>query len=105
VNEIRDRLLRAAEWVTNEMLTNAWRETEYSPEAFRVTDVVHIEICWAHKKLCKVQCLKMYRFVQCASCLKIHVLFYCHARSAFSKFVHTSRKGVNRNQYNKLYIL
>jgi hypothetical protein len=29
VNELRDRLVRAEECVTNEMLANTWRETEH----------------------------------------------------------------------------
>jgi len=31
---------------------------------------------WAYKKLCKVQCLKMYRFLQYTLWLKIYIIFY-----------------------------
>jgi len=32
VNELRDRIVRAAECVTNEILANTWRGIEYRPD-------------------------------------------------------------------------
>jgi hypothetical protein len=44
VNELRDRTVRAAECVTNEMSASTWRETEYRLDVCRVTDGAHIKI-------------------------------------------------------------
>jgi hypothetical protein len=42
----------------SEMLVSIWRETEYR------LDVCPYDICWVHKDLCEIRCLKMYRFTQ-----------------------------------------
>jgi len=47
VNKLCDRIVRAAECITNEMLTNTWQETEYHVDVCHVTNGVHSEICWA----------------------------------------------------------
>jgi len=44
VNELRDRISRAAECVTNEMFASTWRETEYRLDVCRATNGGHIEI-------------------------------------------------------------
>jgi hypothetical protein len=64
VIDFRDRIVTAAECVTNEMFVSTWRETEYRLDVCRATNYAHIEMYWAHKELCEVQCLKMYRFLQ-----------------------------------------
>jgi hypothetical protein len=48
VNELRDRIVRAAECITNEMFSSTWPETEYRLDVCRATG--HIEIHWAHKE-------------------------------------------------------
>jgi len=60
VNELRDRIVRAAKCVTNEMLVSTCPDTEYRLYVCCATSGAHIEIYWADKKLCEVQCLKMY---------------------------------------------
>jgi hypothetical protein len=45
VNELRDRTVRAAECVTNEMLVSTWQETEHCLDVCRATDGAHIEFC------------------------------------------------------------
>jgi len=55
---------------------------------------VHIEIYWAHRKLCEVQCLKMYRLLQYT------VLFYCHLwpdilYSDQGEWLNVARNGTN----------
>jgi hypothetical protein len=73
--------VRAAERVTNEMLAGTWRETEYRLDVSRVTNGDYTETCWAHKKLCEVQGLKMYRFLQYTLWSKIdNILFHRHLR-------------------------
>jgi hypothetical protein len=42
------------------MLASTWKDTECHLDVYRATDGVHIEICWAHRKLCEVQYFKMY---------------------------------------------
>jgi hypothetical protein len=42
VNELRDRTVRAAECVTNEMLTNSWQDTVYLLGVCRTTLMVPI---------------------------------------------------------------
>jgi hypothetical protein len=64
LKDLRDRIVRAAECVTNGMLTSTWRETEYRLHVYRDIYGIHIEIQWTHKKLYEVQCLKMYEFLQ-----------------------------------------
>jgi hypothetical protein len=67
-------LVRAAECVTNEMLVSTGRETECGLDVYRATN-------GAHKQLCEVQCLNMYRFLQYTIWLKIYnVLCYCYLR-------------------------
>jgi len=44
VNELRDRIVRAAEFFTIEMLISTWQETEYRLDVCRDTNGVHIEI-------------------------------------------------------------
>jgi hypothetical protein len=53
------------------MLAITWPETEYYLDVCRATNDAHIEVYWAHKKLCGVQCLKLHRFLQYALWLKI----------------------------------
>jgi hypothetical protein len=53
------------------MLVSTWRETEYRLDVCRDTNGAHIEMYWAQKKLCEVQCLKMYRFIKYTIWLKI----------------------------------
>jgi hypothetical protein len=45
VNELRDRIVIAAERVNNEMLANTWLGTEYRLDVCRSTNGAHIEIC------------------------------------------------------------
>jgi hypothetical protein len=85
VYELRDRIVRAADCVTNEMLANTCTETEYRFDVCCATSGTHTEMYRAHKELCEVQCLKMCRFLQCTLWLKIRdlfcfILFYCHLR-------------------------
>jgi hypothetical protein len=73
VNETRDRTVRAAKSVTSEMLVGTWPQTEY-----------RLDMCRAHKKLCEVQCLEMYRCIQYTLWLKINILlFYCLLRVSY----------------------
>jgi hypothetical protein len=44
VNELRDRIVRAAECVTNEVLASKWRQTEYRLDVCRATNGAHIEL-------------------------------------------------------------
>jgi len=44
VNELCERIVRAAECVTSEMLVSTWRETEYRLDALCATNGVHVEI-------------------------------------------------------------
>jgi hypothetical protein len=61
------------------MLANTWQKTEYHLDVCHATNGAHIEIYWAYKKLCEVQCLEIYQFFQYTSWLKMYnVLFYCH---------------------------
>jgi hypothetical protein len=63
--EFREKIIRAAECVTNEMLSSGLH-------VCRATNGAHTE------KLCEIQCLKMCRFLQYTQWLKIYnVLFYC----------------------------
>jgi len=64
VNVLRVTIVRAAECVTNEMLVSTCTDTEYRLDVCRATSSAHIEMYRTHKKLCEVQCLKMYRFLQ-----------------------------------------
>jgi hypothetical protein len=57
------------------MLVSTWRETEYRLDALCATNGVHVEIYWAQKKLCKVQCLEKYQLLQCTLWLEMYVLF------------------------------
>jgi len=52
VNELHYRIIRAAECVTNEMLTSTWQETEYDLDVCHATNSAHSELYWAHK-LCE----------------------------------------------------
>jgi len=63
VNEMLDGIIRTSECVTNETLTNTWPEIEYRFDRCCATNCAHIAICRARKKLCEVQCLKMYQFL------------------------------------------
>jgi len=60
VNELHDRIVRAAECVTNKMLSSTFQETEYHLDVGHVINTANIENYRALKKLCEVQCLKMY---------------------------------------------
>jgi len=44
VKELRDRIVRAAECVTNEVLVSTWRQTEYRLDVCRAINGAHIEI-------------------------------------------------------------
>jgi hypothetical protein len=75
VNELcdrSDRIITAAECVTNEMLSRTWRENLYCFDVCRATDgAILNEFYCAHKELCEVQCLKMCRLVQFTFWLEI----------------------------------
>jgi hypothetical protein len=71
VNELCDGIFRIAESVTNETFVDTSPETEYRLEVCRATDGARIDICWAHKELCQVQCFEIYRFIEYALWLKI----------------------------------
>jgi hypothetical protein len=58
VNELRDRIIRAAECFTNEMSAGTWLETEYCLDMCYATN-------GAHKELGEVQFLRIYLFLQC----------------------------------------
>jgi hypothetical protein len=76
MNELRDRTVRAAERISNEMFPSTWWETEYRLDVCRASNGAHTEIYRAHEKLCEIQCLKMYRFIQYTLWLDIYnVLF------------------------------
>jgi hypothetical protein len=45
MNELRGRIVKAAECVTNEMLTSTWRQTGYRLDVCRAINGAHIEIC------------------------------------------------------------
>jgi hypothetical protein len=49
VNELRDRIVRTAESLTNEMLANTWREAKQRLDVCRATNGTHIEVYW-HKR-------------------------------------------------------
>jgi hypothetical protein len=70
-NEPHDKIVRAAECVTNEMLFNTWQENQYHPDMCHITNGAHIETYSTHKKLCGVQHSKMYQFLQYTLWLKI----------------------------------
>jgi hypothetical protein len=63
MKEMRDRIVRAAGCVTNEMFACTCPETEYRIDVCRATNGAHIEIYWAHKEICEVQGLKICRFL------------------------------------------
>jgi len=42
---LRDRIFRAAECVSNEMLASTWLETEYHLHICRATNDGHVELC------------------------------------------------------------
>jgi len=44
VSELRNRIVRAAECVTNEILVHIWRETEYRLYVCRTTNDTNIQI-------------------------------------------------------------
>jgi len=44
VNKRRDKIFRAADYITNEMLTSTLREIEYRLDVFHATNGVHTEI-------------------------------------------------------------
>jgi hypothetical protein len=44
VNELRDRIVEAAVYVTSETLANIWQETKYCLEVCHATNGAHIEI-------------------------------------------------------------
>jgi len=44
VNELHDRILRAEECITNEMLANIWHETEYFFHVHCTINNAHTEI-------------------------------------------------------------
>jgi len=67
---MRDRIVRAAECVANEITASTWPETEYRLDMCRAINGAHTDIYWAHKELCEIQCSKMYRFLQDTSRLK-----------------------------------
>jgi len=79
MNELRDTILRAAESVTNEILSSTWRETECRLDVCLATNGGHIEICGAYDKLREAQCLKMYRFLKYTLWLETYV-FFCNLR-------------------------
>jgi len=64
-------IIRAAECITNKMLASTCKETEYSDDVCHSTNGAHIEFYWTWKKLCEVQCLKMYQFLHYTLQLKI----------------------------------
>jgi hypothetical protein len=43
VNELHDRIIRAADCVTNEMLASTWQENEYNLDVCSATNGAHIE--------------------------------------------------------------
>jgi hypothetical protein len=73
-NELRDRIVRAAECVNNEMLATTGQETEYPLDVCAYWDY------WRHTKLCEDQNLKMCRFLQYNVCVYIYIMFYCPLR-------------------------
>jgi len=78
VNELHERIVRNAEYLISEILGNTCQETKCLLYVCRATNCGHIEIYCAHK-FCEVQCLKLYRFLQYTSCLKIYniLLYFC----------------------------
>jgi hypothetical protein len=44
VKDFHDRIIRAAECITNEMLTSTWQEIEHHLDVCRATVGAHIEI-------------------------------------------------------------
>jgi hypothetical protein len=44
MNELCDRIVRAAECVTNEVLVSTWRQTEYRLDVCRATSDANIEL-------------------------------------------------------------
>jgi len=44
MNELCDKIIKAAKFITNEMLANAWQETEYHLHACHTNYGAHIEI-------------------------------------------------------------
>jgi len=77
VNELRDRIVRAARCVANEMATSTCPQTEYHLDVCHATNGAHIEMYLAHKELYDIQCSKMYRLLQHTWCLKIHSVSFC----------------------------
>jgi len=67
---MHNRIYRAADCYY-EMLANTWQEINHHLNVCCSTNSAHIEIYCTHKKLCKVQCLKMYLFLQYALWLKL----------------------------------
>lgn len=65
VNQLHERIVRAAVCIRNEILTSAWWEPEYGLEMCCATNGEHIQIYiyLAHKTLAEIQCLKMYPFL------------------------------------------
>jgi hypothetical protein len=63
------------------MFASTCPEAEYHFDVCRATNGAHTEICWVHKELCEVHCLKMWRFIQYILRLKIYnVLSHGHLK-------------------------
>jgi hypothetical protein len=72
-NELGDRIVRAAECITNEILASTWREAEFRLDVCGSTNGAHIEM-----ELCEVQCLKTYQLLQYIVYLR-YIMFYFNA--------------------------
>jgi hypothetical protein len=80
VNELCERIIRAAMCVTVELLANIRWETECCLDVCYAVNGAHIEIYWTCKKFCDVLHLKIYNFLHYTLWLKIYVLFCYHLR-------------------------
>jgi hypothetical protein len=60
MNELHEKIIRPAQSVTYEILG----KKQYHLDVCYATNVARVEIYQAHEKLCVVQCLKMYQFLQ-----------------------------------------
>jgi hypothetical protein len=87
-------LFGAAEFVTNEMLTSIWKETENRLEMCRATDEAHTHICWARKKLARYSVWKCINFSNTLSDKKDiqrFIWLYFKARDAVhDEFMHVN---------------
>jgi hypothetical protein len=106
VNELHDKIVRAAECITNEMTATMWCETDTVLMWAVPLMVPYIEIYWAHQKLCDIQYLTMYRCFQHTLWVEIYFLLPFKARHPLlsSRWItNCASYRSNKKLYNKAH--